>query len=199
MMLEVDERWGCRCTGYHVQGRPDPASVDALLALQRRLAARSDVPLRLIPPAALHLSVMTMLPAFASIEGRDARWQRIATAWRMKRPLLPAFSLVFHDAIFTHHALIVSTHDLPMLLVDVRRRLGEVMAAADEIAPTYDRAHITLARYARAGAMPQPVAIELRASIDTVRVVRERRYPSLECEEVDLTDPSAPPPPRVPP
>ncbi len=178
------------CLGYHVQGRPDEAALDKILQLQRAVLATSPVALRLIPPEALHLSVITLISAEFPSDSICARWAEIEQAigdvsvssGREEN----GFSVTLDRLEFTNRALIIFTPKQPKWLLDLRRQFSEILRSIGHDAPSYDRSHITIARYAESAQIPvsalqtmEKLDSPVRTRFDNIRLVRERRYPSL--------------------
>jgi hypothetical protein len=193
--LEIDERWGMPCIGYHIQARPDRPSMEKLLVLQQIAANASPVALRLIPRAAIHLSVMTLVPAQPPSEIAERKWVEVKKVMGARSTMLPRYeeglSVIFTGMRYTERALILVTQDQPVWLTEIREALGELLTSLQLPAPSYNQTHITIARYAEradiddaAIQLIDQVPVNLTAQFDAVKPICERRYPSLEIEDI---------------
>ncbi len=193
--LVADPLWGHKCLAYHVQVQPDEATRNTLAELQKRIAPLLPIPLNLVPAGALHMSIVTLIPARSQAAGKNELWLRIRDEIRGEfdaqiRQAEP-FALVFRRIDLMPDAIIVSTPEQPAIISDLRARAAAILERLGLQAPRYDRAHITLARYAASGRIePDAIAsierddLELCARFSRMRLVREVRYPSLDLEAI---------------
>lgn len=192
--LRADERWGLPCIGYHIQARPDYDSTANLQRLQQDTVRTSPIALNLIPADALHLSVATFVAAQSFSNDAELRWSQIEQDVRCKLAAVPTreeFSILFPRLAFTRKAVIVLTRDQPPALREARDGFGEVMTSFGMERPQYDQAHITIARYAESAALDEAALssierddLAVAVGFHPFRLVRERRYPSLQTEAI---------------
>lgn len=192
--LRADERWGLPCIGYHIQARPDRDSTANLQRLQQDTARTSPVALNLIPADALHLSVATLVAAQSFSDDGELQWFQIEGDVRRKLAAVPTrkeFSILFPSLAFTKKAVIVLTRDQPAALREAREGFGEVLTSFGMERPQYDQAHITIARYAESAALDEAALSSIErddlavvVGFHPFRLVRERRYPSLQIETI---------------
>lgn len=195
-ILTRDNDWGRECVAYHLQARPDAATIHALRDCQHLAAGRLPTELHTIPPEALHCTVFTLIPAATPMQKARRDWEGIepllaisVSDWRLEGPV----SLRFERLAFTPTAVIVATDSVPAEIQKTRRSLSALLQRANLPFPVYDLAHVTVARYAAthhvdglpAGSL-DPVVIDVGARFEEIRLVRERRYPSLDIEVLRL-------------
>jgi hypothetical protein len=191
--LEVDERWGLPCVGYHVQARPDRDAITTLRRLQQTIMQASPVALNLIPADALHLSVATLVPAQPPSELAEKQWSRIQRDASRELAALPSeeVSIIFRSLAFTRHALVLVTRDQAATLLRARSRFGDLLTSHGIKYLEYNQAHITIARYAesitldeRAFRSTESTELAIKVEFEPSRLIRELRYPSLQVEVV---------------
>lgn len=194
-VFEADSRWAKKCVGYHIQARPDQATIDALLRVQCDVAAAFPSELHLVPPSAMHVTVVTLVAPQPISDVAEANWRKISA--KMGKELVELacqkspVSVVFPRVQFTTQAVLVATNAQPGLFAEIRTRFGTLLESLGLPTRRYDQTHVTIARFAKAGTVEQGVLewieqthLELRGDFDAVRLIRELRYPSLEIEEI---------------
>jgi hypothetical protein len=189
--LEADPQWSMPCIGYHIQARPDQSSVSRLISLQRQIESSSRIALRVIPPGSLHLSVVTLIRAQPPSAIAEQQWMTISrsldselvTLARHAEPL----SIVLTGVAYTARAVIAFTEQQPDYLIEARSRFGDLLQSLGLAHSVYDRTHITIARYAENALLEgetTPQQIHLEVQLASIGPVCERRYPSLEIEQL---------------
>lgn len=183
----VDDLWGAECSGYHLQFRPEPDVIEQIVSLQDRIGDHFDH-LRRVPPEALHMTVLLVLPATREKAALDHIWTRVGPRCMEAGARLCASLDVIPvewSTVRAYDKAIVLAGDAHPYLQKLR---ADVVDAVSEPAcrPSPPRlAHVTLFRYA--GLDPRLAGFETRCEPITtdmreIRLVREDRYPSLELE-----------------
>lgn len=193
--LEADSLWGEVCLGYHIQARPDQTTIEALQLVQRQIAETTPVALHLVPPDSLHVSVVTLIAPQIELGAAESEWLRISKNLGRQLDELLCLAkpepVLFPRLAFTPRALIVVTDSQPDVFSGLRLEYGKLFESIGLSARKYDQTHITIARFAEARSVDNSVLelierekIDLLGCFDAVRLVRERRYPSLEIDEL---------------
>jgi len=188
----VDEMWGQSCTAYNIQFELSPESRATLCTAQAALAStQAPGVLRLVPPAALHLSVAWLVEVRQSYAlDRRKLWRRHGVEWleqvREACAETPPINLTFRWLVVTPAAIIaVATPRAGVL--SLRRALAETLRLPPETPAPSDLVHATIARYSSAltdaerlvGAAEQ-LTLSVPARFTEVEVSEEMVYPSLE-------------------
>jgi hypothetical protein len=195
--VREDTLWGQACVGYSVQARFDGAAGETLAALQRRRLGSGADAWHLTPPDTAHVSVFSLIHVRAVAARKEELWRSLS---HVVRPIIAAasadwnpFAVRFASLEVTETALILTTIDQPEPIRSLRRRLNAVVEAAGLPVQLFDRTHVTLARpaldrtihpeeVAALECLEQPIVLGL----ERLELVRERRYPSLECESLPV-------------
>ena len=188
--FKADPYWAKPCLGYHVQARPNRATLSALADLQHTIAAASPVPLHLIPTAAMHVSVVTLISARADDRKKEAAWSKLSNSMvveletMVREPL--SISMTFRSLKFTSQAVIVSTDVQPAKFASLRSSFAALLDDLNLPASAYDQTHVTISRFAEDTQVQEHTIaaieqsfVELSAEFDELLFVRERQYPSL--------------------
>ncbi len=81
-VFEVDSFWAKPCRAYHVQHEPDQASIRQITELQDQIEATGARELHRMPVLSLHMTVLTLFPATASVATHDeALWSQHKEKW----------------------------------------------------------------------------------------------------------------------
>ena len=183
----VDDMWGAECSGYHLQFRPEADVIERIVSLQDHIESHFEHLLR-VPPEALHMTVLILLPPNREKAALDRIWTRVGPRCIEAGSRLCA-SL---DAIPVEWSTVRAYDKAIVLAGDAHAHLqklrADVVDAVSEPAcrPSPPRlAHVTLFRYADLD--PRLAGFETRcepitADLREIRLVREDRYPSLEFE-----------------
>ena len=101
------------------------------------------------------------------------------------------FALTFRHLRVCPRAIVVSAHPVPALLASLRARLRAALAGTSLPLRTYDLVHTTLGRFAAPGLLSarerhaiESIRLSLTYHVTGLRLVRERRYPSLVLDEL---------------
>jgi 2'-5' RNA ligase len=183
----VDELWGAECSGYHLQFRPEADVIERIVGLQDHIERRFEH-LRRVPPEALHMTVLILLPATREKAALDRIWTRVGP-----RCIEAGSRLCASLEAITVEWSTVRAYDKAIVLAgDAHARLQKLRAdVVDAVSEPAFRpsppqlAHMTLFRYAALD--PRLAGFETRCEPITtqmreIRLVREDRYPSLELE-----------------
>jgi 2'-5' RNA ligase len=186
----VDDMWGAECSGYHLQFRPEADVIERIVSLQDHIVSHFDH-LRRVPPEALHMTVLILLPATREKAALDHIWTRVGSRCIEAGSRLCA-SL---DAIPVEWST-VRAYDKAIVLAGgahahLQKLRADVVDAVSEPAfrPSPPQlAHVTLFRYADLD--PRLAGFEqqcepITTPIHEIRLVREDRYPSLELEVLE--------------
>jgi 2'-5' RNA ligase len=183
----VDDMWGADCSGYHLQFRPEASVIDQIVSLQDCVESQVDH-LRRVPPEALHMTVLLVLPAITDKIAVDSIWTHIGPRCIEAGSRLCA-SL---EPIPVEWSTVRAYDKAIVLMGDTHPRLRQFRAdMVEAVADTIHRpsppqiAHVTLFRYADLDS--RLAALEVRCDriateMREVRLVREDRYPSLELD-----------------
>jgi 2'-5' RNA ligase len=183
----VDDMWGAECSGYHLQFRPEADVIERIISLQDSIEGGFDH-LRRVPPEALHMTVLLLLPATREKAALDHIWRRVGP-----RCMEAAARLCASLDVIPVEWSTVRAYDRAIVLAGdahphLQKLRADVVDAVSEPAcrPSPPQlAHVTLFRYA--GLDPRLAGFETRCEPITtdmreIRLVREDRYPSLELE-----------------
>lgn len=185
--FDVDAMWGVECSGYHFQFRPEPDVIGEIVCIQDRIASELDH-LRRVPPEALHMTVLTLLPATsdkAAVEGAWARFgaRCIAAGSRLSGSSGPL--PVEWTSVRAFDKAIVLAGKESERLKKFRADVADVVAEPG-LRPQAPRiAHVSLFRYAEIDPRLQGFTMHcgtVAAELREIRLVREDKYPSLELE-----------------
>lgn len=182
--------------GYSVQARFDEESIARLAEVQRRVAAIPNVPrLHWTPPAATHVSLLSIVPVRWPAAGKSELWARLG-----ERVLLEVASakwpdrlvIGLHELAVTETALILFTPDQPAPIRRLRARLNALAAADGQPPQTFDRTHVALARPSHDELVDEariaetertPAAVDV--AVSAIITIKELVYPSLEFETLN--------------
>ncbi len=199
MLVTADEMWGTPCLAYHIQAIFPRDALDAIAQLQCDLGAFGLPAFNLCPRHSQHLSIYTLVPVRLPIAGKEDYWASISAVafsdldrlCRGRRRI----ALHFNEVRITSSAIIAVASAVHDLIGDIREHFSRWPAPSGRIAPTYDIAHVTLARFSVAAQVPATLIREISArppsidaTISRVRLVRETVYPSLEVDELSIHD-----------
>jgi 2'-5' RNA ligase len=183
----VDDMWGAECSGYHLQFRPEAGVIEKIVSLQDHIEGRLDH-LRRIPAEVLHMTVLVLLAATREKAALDHTWARVGPRCTEAGARLCA-SL---DVIPVEWSTVRAFDKAIVLVGDAHARLqtlrADVVDAISEPAfqPSPPQlAHVTLFRYADLD--PRLAGFEMRCEpiktdMREIKLVREKRYPSLELD-----------------
>jgi hypothetical protein len=194
-VVRKDPLWGQVCLGYSLQARFDGASRESLAAIQRQRLGRGAADWHVTPPETAHISVFSLISVRGAVANKEELWRSLSG---LVRPIVAAAraewtpcTLRFPELELMETALILTTIEQPEPIRSLRRQLNAVVAAAGLPVQVFDRTHVTLARPARdRNIEPEELAALERPGppialyIERLELVRERKYPSLECEPV---------------
>jgi len=193
--VEADERWGESCLAYNLQADLDEPAQCAIAAVQSSLAALLGAPLRQTPASTMHVSIFALVYVHWQSADKEAYWtsisQRALTLLREQCAELGSFRLRFTRMRVAERAVIALAEQPCATIEALREQLARALAEPHAPRPRYDIVHTTLARFgasaelaratvARVEALPLDVELAVR----TLRVMRERSYPSLAWDEV---------------
>ena len=201
--LLPERRWVQACLAYHVSGRPGPEARASLSRIQEGVLALEPALLR-VPAHALHANLVWLLPVPQEFgRPKDELWRRHGPQWMAILDGVVGraghFSLRFRHLVATDSAVIALAEE-PNRLTTLRRELTPVLRVPGSLSAG-ELAHMTLFRYARPLEDPALLMRRLAAGIHVdmevreMLVVRERIFPSLDCEVVRRTS-LVPPGPR---
>jgi hypothetical protein len=195
METQADPWWEQPCLAYNLQARLPRASVGWLMRMQECLTREVSAPVNVVPALALHVSLYSPVPFSWPADAKEA-------FWLSKRPhilnLMPeianccsALELHFEATRVFPSAVVAIARDETESVRRIRQRIADVCRHPTLPAPTYDIIHCTLARFAAKATISSD---ELQAyesnwrpfstRIQTLVLVRERRYPSLDVDEI---------------
>jgi hypothetical protein len=81
-VFEVDPFWAKPCRAYHVQHEPDQANIRQITEFQDHIEATSAGELHRMPVLSLHMTVLTLRSATASVApGAEALWSQHKEKW----------------------------------------------------------------------------------------------------------------------
>jgi hypothetical protein len=189
-VFEVDSFWAKPCRAYHVQHEPDQASIRQITELQDQIEATGARELHRMPVLSLHMTVLTLFPANASVATHDeALWsqhkekwiERIGDVCASTRPVA-----VELNSIRATSRAIILRGDESEDLKQFREKIVTAVSLPGWKPTPPNIAHISLFRYARSKLQLETLTSIHRYDFVTkthltgIAVVQERRYPSLE-------------------
>jgi hypothetical protein len=188
--LLVEHRWGQTCLAYHVCTHlgTDP---EASLSLIQEDVLDLEPSLLRVPSHALHANLVWLLPVHQEFDRpKDELWQRHGPEWLAILDGIvgraQSFSLRLRHLVATDSAVIAVAEE-PNPFIALRRELKSALRVPGSLSAG-ELVHMTLFRYARPLRNPALLIQRLAAGVDIdvavreVLVVRERIFPSLDCE-----------------
>ncbi|MGO4386462.1 hypothetical protein AB4Y85_02900 [Microvirga sp. 2YAF29] len=191
----ADDIWGQPCLAFHVQPHLSAEAQHSLGEVQKAVAALWPYPLHKAPPDALHQT----LYALANVKDRfdkEAYWQSIAgPCGEILDSLCQGhgpIELTYSRLKVTDTAIIAVAAETTGLIEEIRHRIAEHIPPPPGLKTIrYNLIHSTLARYQVSATIPDEVvaAIEslpvtVRARVESIKLVRERRFPCTEYDEL---------------
>jgi hypothetical protein len=199
VLVTADEMWGKPCLAYNIQAVLPQDALDAFGQLQRDFGAFGLPAINLCPRHSQHLSIHALVPVRLPIAGKEDYWAGISAVAFSDLDRLcrgrRGIALHFNEVRITSSAIIAVASAVHDLIGDIREHFSRWPAPSGWIRPTYDIAHVTLARFSAAAQVPTSLVREVSArplsldvTISRVRLVRERVYPCLEVDELSSYD-----------
>jgi len=180
----VDSMWGATCAAYHLQFAPDAEVTKQIGRLQDQIEREIDHLLR-VPPQALHMTVVTLVPPTIGKVHAEHLWARfgprcVEAASRLSKLCGPI--PVVWKTVRAYDKAIVLMGDAHPRLQKFRAEVVDAVAEKAFRPSPPQIAHITLFRYSDLD--PRLVNFErpygpIAVDMDEIRLAREDRYPSL--------------------
>lgn len=198
-LVEADPLWLRPCLAYNLQIAVPSEPARRLWEAVGPLA-ESEPALLTCPLATYHLSVLNLLPVRdPDIEAKERVWETNGTRWlelaEVEVKQHSRYEIRLTSLVATRSALIAAAVDSSPtveLRKSVMKCLGLELAAVPELT------HVTLARYRGALSAPHRLLdqiartqFEVPITVDCLRLVRERVYPSIDIDliaELPLAD-----------
>jgi hypothetical protein len=190
--LNLEHRWGKPCLSYFACMRPGMAAAKGLAGVQDAIG---DQPALLrVPPAALHTSLVWLLPVHEEFTvPKDDLWAEQEPRWlaifRQVLASLPRFRLSFTQVVATDTA-VIAVASAPNQAGELRRRLTRCLDLP-WLSSSGSLVHTTLFRYR--GALGDPASflrhvraleVTVHMAVREVLILREMVFPSLQYEIV---------------
>lgn len=199
LTVTADGMWGAPCLAYNIQGVVPNDALNAITQMQHGLPGAGLPAFNLCPRGSLHVSIYALVPARSPIAGKEDYWAGVSAKalsdldrlCRDKRSV----ALHFDEIRLTPTAIIAVARAVPDLIDDIRTHFSQWPAQPGWIRPSYDIAHVTLARFSVAAQIPDALVrdisarpMSLEATVSQIQLVRERVYPSLEVDVISSLD-----------
>jgi hypothetical protein len=192
--LRLDWRWGQACEVYNAFIRPDPPGRDEIAAIQEQ-ALQLEPGLLRIPPAALHLTAISLLGLYDEYDRpRTELWAEHGPRWLVQIAALaaatPSFDLRFRNLVATD-AAIIAVADEPNGLTALREAAASVIQRQGDFRYEQPIVHMTLFRYrvplrdpAALLAWLADAGCQARIRVTELFVAREHTYSFLGYDEL---------------
>ena len=190
---QSDPLLGRSCLSYQLQFCLPAKARVALTEISSQLARSVPSGLWLAPVDTLHVTCSSLISPREDWHDKDQFWSRISSlveeSVRQVELRIPAFRLHFNILRATDRAIIALAEHNPC--VDRARAIVARLVPTPEARPQRqpDTIHASLCRYSEAAMLPKDlcnlVAVhqpDIWAEIDTLQLVRETTYPSLQVE-----------------
>jgi hypothetical protein len=188
--FEVDPLWAKPCRAYHVQHEPDQLTIQQITELQDQIESTGARELHRVPAHSLHMTLLTMFPAIASVATPDeALWSQHNEIWLERIGDVCAathpFAVEFDSVRATSRAIILRGDECENLK-RFRERLVTAVSLPGWKPTPPNIAHVSLFRYACSKLHRETLAsvnryeFVTRTHLKGIAIVQERRYPSLE-------------------
>ena len=195
VVTRADACWGRACLAYNLQARLPAAVAETFVCAQQRLLADSSVSLNAVPASALHVSVYALVPFSWPDAEKEPFWRAVAPRVLERLPELTqacaSVELEFAKLRVFPAAVVAIARDRSDTIRSLRARLARICRHPTLPAPSYDTIHCTLARFAEDAIVSarerRTIEGQWHSSstrLSALALVRERRYPSLEVEEL---------------
>lgn len=200
--LLADLDWGQPLLSWSLQAVLPNAARAALDALRDRIAALAAPGAFLrVPPGALHVTAHLFVDARQQDFDKSAFWQAAGAAALRETAVALKAQAAFRWRFTQLKAAplgVIALAGADPALLRLRRHLAEAVPRAPGMAAPYGQVHCTLLRYARPELLPadfparvSAIPIGIEAPVRHLRLLCNRRYPSLQSEilaQYDLED-----------
>ena len=187
---EADPLLNASCSAFHLQYQPSNEFVRRIIAAQDLVKPVSNDILFRCPPASLHMTVLTLLPARPETSGEaDAAWNESGCLWADKIAKVCSaqspFDVQFETIEVSSRAIFLKGQ-LKSVLERLRNAIVEEIAPFGSPLIVPNIAHISLFRFLRTRPNIQvqipvmPPGDGTTARVETIVLTKETRYPSLE-------------------